>query len=147
MKNEMEKITKEKIESIIKELKNGFDGDTSYHSGVNDGMYALFHKLNELRLIANKTLIPEQAEFFNDAELFLMDKLKVEVLPKNRVILGAYEIAKWMSEYAYRSDLFIEWCLRNVHKTSSKKYYIVPADFSRETLNDVYKYYLTTKQK
>lgn len=39
------KITKEKLTAIIEKLKKDFDGDNSYHSGVNDGMYHLCNYL------------------------------------------------------------------------------------------------------
>lgn len=40
-----------KIEKLIEVLKLDFDGDTSYHSGVNDGMYSLYRKLKEIKVL------------------------------------------------------------------------------------------------
>jgi hypothetical protein len=40
----------EEIEKLIETLKVDFTGDTSYLSGVNDGMYHLKSKLQELNI-------------------------------------------------------------------------------------------------
>jgi hypothetical protein len=38
-------------ENLIKTLKRDFSGDVSYLSGVNDGMYCLYHKLVDYGVI------------------------------------------------------------------------------------------------
>ena len=40
-----------------------------------------------------------QGEKYNQAQLFLIDTLEVECLPKARVIVDAYEIAEWLESY------------------------------------------------
>lgn len=44
-------IKEEKFNELIETLKGDFSGDSSYMSGVNDGMYHLKRKLQELNII------------------------------------------------------------------------------------------------
>ena len=54
-------MTEEKFNKLIETLKKDFDGDSSYMSGVNDGMYHLKRKLQELNIFAVSVSLREEA--------------------------------------------------------------------------------------
>ena len=50
-KDMAKEISEEKFIELIEKLKKDFNGDSSYHSGVNDGMYHLMRHLIDFEKI------------------------------------------------------------------------------------------------